>query len=261
MYRLNRGFFCRISCPHAPHARSHCPTWPWLSLTNLFALLPFSRTSSKVELPKAVKPAVLAAVTNALLVAPSFAGEPGKIFDFNLTLPIIATEFLLLMVILDKTIFGPVGKALDDRDALIRDQLAAVGDNSTAVADLIVSTSYISLESRERLAQQRVEARVGRAYRPSRRAIAQIARHLAILTLDCGLKRTYYHRFSSVTQWLHAPCTPKQLTHTDLFPHPPPTVREGGSYLLRARRGCQGGCRHEGQDGRGHHGSVSQGQG
>jgi F-type H+-transporting ATPase subunit b len=68
------------------------------------------------------------------------AGEPGKIFDFNLTLPIIATEFLLLMVILDKTIFGPVGKALDDRDALIRDQLAAVGDNSTAVADLIVRT-------------------------------------------------------------------------------------------------------------------------
>ena len=87
-----------------------------------------------------MKPAVIAAVTNALVAMPSMAGEPGKIFDFNLTLPIIATEFLLLMVILDKTIFGPVGKALDDRDALIRDQLAAVGDNSTAVADLIVST-------------------------------------------------------------------------------------------------------------------------
>ena len=87
-----------------------------------------------------MKPAVIAAVTNALVAMPSMAGEPGKIFDFNLTLPIIATEFLLLMVILDKTIFGPVGKALDDRDALIRDQLAAVGDNSTAVADLIVRT-------------------------------------------------------------------------------------------------------------------------
>ena len=93
-----------------------------------------------MELPKSVKPAVIAAVTNALVAMPSMAGEPGKIFDFNLTLPIIATEFLLLMVILDKTIFGPVGKALDDRDALIRDQLAAVGDNSTAVADLIVRT-------------------------------------------------------------------------------------------------------------------------
>ena len=82
----------------------------------------FSRSSSKVELPKAVKPAVLAAVTNAVVALPSHAGEPGKIFDFNLTLPIIATEFLLLMVILDKTVFGPVGKALDDRDKLIRDR-------------------------------------------------------------------------------------------------------------------------------------------
>lgn len=28
------------------------------------------------------------------------AAEPGKIFDFNLTLPIMVTEFLLLMVCL-----------------------------------------------------------------------------------------------------------------------------------------------------------------
>lgn len=46
------------------------------------------------------------------------------------------------MVILDKTVFGPVGKAIDDRDELIRSQLASVGDNSTAVADLIVSCSH-----------------------------------------------------------------------------------------------------------------------
>ena len=59
-------------------------------------------------------------------------------FDFDLTLPIIATEFLLLMTILDKTVFGPVGKALDDRDELIRSQLAAVGDNSSEVEGLIV---------------------------------------------------------------------------------------------------------------------------
>jgi len=112
----------------------------WLTVFPASRVSRFFPSSSKVELPKAVKPAVIAAVTNALVAMPSMAGEPGKIFDFNLTLPIIATEFLLLMVILDKTIFGPVGKALDDRDALIRDQLAAVGDNSTAVADLIVST-------------------------------------------------------------------------------------------------------------------------
>merc|ERR1711966_497011 len=96
--------------------------------------------SRKAELPKAAKPLFAAVLSNALTALPSLAGEPGKIFDFNLTLPIIAAEFLLLMVILDKTVFGPVGKALDDRDALIRSQLEAVGDNSTEVAKEVAST-------------------------------------------------------------------------------------------------------------------------
>jgi F-type H+-transporting ATPase subunit b len=44
----------------------------------------------------------------------------GKIFDFNLTLPIMAGQFLLLMVFLDKTWFTPVGKVLDSRDGELR---------------------------------------------------------------------------------------------------------------------------------------------
>merc|ERR1711966_465552 len=107
---------------------------------------------SKVELPgKAMLPGLAA---NALVALPSFAGEPGKIFDFNLTLPIIATEFLLLMVILDKTVFGPVGKALDDRDELIRTQLAAVGDNSSAVADLIAEKEKLISAARSEVSQE-----------------------------------------------------------------------------------------------------------
>jgi F-type H+-transporting ATPase subunit b len=47
----------------------------------------------------------------------------GKVFDFNATLPIMAAQFLLLMVFLDKTWFGPVGKVLDARDAMIRARL------------------------------------------------------------------------------------------------------------------------------------------
>jgi F-type H+-transporting ATPase subunit b len=92
--------------------------------------------------------------TNAVIALPSLAGEPGKIFDFNLTLPIIASEFLLLMVILDKTVFGPVGKALDDRDALIRSQLAAVGDNSTEVANLIAEKEQVISSARAEVAKE-----------------------------------------------------------------------------------------------------------
>ena len=83
------------------------------------------------------KPATLAVIANIVAASPAHA-EAGKLFDFNLTLPLIATEFLILMTILDKTMFGPVGQALDDRDELIRSQLAAVGDNSAEVENLIV---------------------------------------------------------------------------------------------------------------------------
>jgi len=112
------------------------------------------RSAKKHELSKVVKPTVATMFTNAVIALPSLAGEPGKIFDFNLTLPIIASEFLLLMVILDKTVFGPVGKALDDRDALIRSQLAAVGDNSTEVANLIAEKEQVISSARAEVAKE-----------------------------------------------------------------------------------------------------------
>jgi F-type H+-transporting ATPase subunit b len=42
----------------------------------------------------------------------------------------MAGEILLLMVFLDKTWFGPVGKVLDERDATLRGQLSSVKGNA-----------------------------------------------------------------------------------------------------------------------------------
>lgn len=58
--------------------------------------------------------------------------------DFNLTMPVMAGEFLLLMVFLDKFWFGPVGATLDARDAELRAKLALVKDNGSAVRCLPV---------------------------------------------------------------------------------------------------------------------------
>ena len=118
-----------------------------------------------------VKLPALALAAQATALVPAAHAEAGKLFDFDLTLPIIATEFLLLMTILDKTVFGPVGKALDDRDELIRSQLAAVGDNSSEVEGLIVrARSSLLFFSRardgEREARGREDAR-GRGSSPS----------------------------------------------------------------------------------------------
>ncbi len=54
-----------------------------------------------MQLPALAKPAFATAVANVLMALPA-AAEAGKLFDFNLTLPVMAGEILLLMVFLDK---------------------------------------------------------------------------------------------------------------------------------------------------------------
>ena len=88
-----------------------------------------SQSASAAPRParRAADVAKLVAVSNALLAAPALA-EAGKIFDFNLTLPLMAAQFLALMVFLDKTWFGPVGAVLDERDGKLREAMAFAKD-------------------------------------------------------------------------------------------------------------------------------------
>ncbi|CAA7407067.1 unnamed protein product [Spirodela intermedia] len=87
-----------------------------------------------------------AAAVAAGLVAASWGASPlpalaaeiekAALFDFNLTLPAIASEFLLLMVALDKIYFTPLGKFMDERDAAIRAKLGDVKDTSSEVKQM-----------------------------------------------------------------------------------------------------------------------------
>ena len=100
------------------------------------------------QLLAGIKPAALAAVVNTLAVLPAHA-DAGKIFDFNLTLPIMTAQFLLLMVFLEKTWFTPVGKALDDRDAILRSKLGSVKDNSGDLKKLQDEAEKVLREARQ----------------------------------------------------------------------------------------------------------------
>lgn len=98
----------------------------------------------KIPMPKFPKlhqlPSLLAAATTFSLAhaPPSLAVEIEKaaLFDFNLTLPIIALEFLFLMFALDKVYYTPLGKFMDERDAAIREKLNSVKDTSEEVKQL-----------------------------------------------------------------------------------------------------------------------------
>ena len=71
-----------------------------------------------------------------VLLAMAEEMEKAKLFDFNLTLPIIMGEFLLLMVALDAIWFKPLGKFMDDQDEAIRQKLLSVRDNSGEIKKL-----------------------------------------------------------------------------------------------------------------------------
>lgn len=100
----------------------------------------------KLPLPNFLKPlkilplckpiSVLA--TSLSMAPPSLAAEVQKaaLFDFDLTLPIMMVQFLLLMVALDKIYYTPLGKFMDERDAAIREKLNSVKDTSEEVKQL-----------------------------------------------------------------------------------------------------------------------------
>lgn len=92
---------------------------------------------------------------NAMIAMPAFAEEvKGKIFDFNLTLPIIAVQFLLLMVALDNIWFKPVSKVMDSRDEEIRKKLVGVRDNSGEIKQLQVEAEGLIKTARAEASRQ-----------------------------------------------------------------------------------------------------------
>ncbi|KAI4337309.1 hypothetical protein L6164_015742 [Bauhinia variegata] len=88
--------------------------------------------------PSTMKSLSLLAASSLAFAPPSLAEEIEKaaLFDFNLTLPIIMVEFLVLMFALDKVWFSPLGKFMDERDAAIREKLSSVKDTSAEVKQL-----------------------------------------------------------------------------------------------------------------------------
>merc|ERR1712078_287821 len=85
--------------------------------------------------------------------------EPGKLFDFDFTLPIMAAQFLVLMVFLDKTWFSPVGKVLDDRDENLRNILSGVQDNSAQLKGYEAEAAKLVADARTEAANMITDAK------------------------------------------------------------------------------------------------------
>lgn len=72
----------------------------------------------------------------------------GGLFDFNATLPVMALQILLLMVVLNAIFYKPVAKVLDERDEYIR-------TNLTQASEMLSKAEAITKKYEQDLAQER----------------------------------------------------------------------------------------------------------
>ena len=94
-------------------------------------------------------------MTNLIfLLAQEAAKEAeGGLFDFNATLPLMALQILLLMVVLNLVFYTQIAKVLDERDEYIR-------KNLTEASETLAKAEAITKQYEQDLAQERRESQV-----------------------------------------------------------------------------------------------------
>ena len=91
------------------------------------------------------------------LLAVEAAEEAGGLFDLNATLPLMAIQFLILMAVLNAILYKPLGAAIDERDAYVRDTKAGAAER-LAKAEKLADDYEQSLADTRRDARCVIEA-------------------------------------------------------------------------------------------------------
>jgi F-type H+-transporting ATPase subunit b len=86
------------------------------------------------------------------LPAKSARGEK-KMFDFDATLPLMAVQFLVLVVLLNAIFYKPLTKTLDERDEYIRNNQSTAGER-LAKAEMLAKQYEEELAVARRQAQK-----------------------------------------------------------------------------------------------------------
>ncbi|MGD1896097.1 MAG: F0F1 ATP synthase subunit B' [Phormidesmis sp.] len=86
------------------------------------------------------------------LLAVEAVEEGGGLFDLNATLPLMAIQFLILMAVLNAILYKPLGNAIDERDAYVRNAKAGA-------AERLAKAEKMAEEYEQSLADTRREAR------------------------------------------------------------------------------------------------------
>jgi F-type H+-transporting ATPase subunit b len=90
-------------------------------------------------------------VNFSTLILSSEVTGPGGLFDFNATLPLVAVQFLLLMVVLNAIFYKPLSTAITERNDFILNNLAQA-------SEVLAKANELTTQYEQELASIRKEA-------------------------------------------------------------------------------------------------------
>merc|ERR1711904_238758 len=97
-------------------------------------------------------------IANILIAMPAHS-EAGKIFDFNATLPIMAIQFLILMVFIEKVWFGPVGEVISKRNRKIEERKTSLATGTEELENLQKESENLIKDARAEAKAKIVDAK------------------------------------------------------------------------------------------------------
>lgn len=91
----------------------------------------------------------------------------GGLFDFNTTLPLMAIQFVLLMVVLTFIFYKPVSKVLEDREEYISGNLTQASDKLIKADEL-----YKQYDEQLKTAKVNAQATIAKAEKEAKDSVA-----------------------------------------------------------------------------------------
>nr|YP_009686395.1 ATP synthase CF0 B' subunit subunit II [Halamphora coffeaeformis]QDR25142.1 ATP synthase CF0 B' subunit subunit II [Halamphora coffeaeformis] len=89
----------------------------------------------------------------SILISSSEVSGPGGLFDFNLTLPLVAIQFILLTVLLNVILYNPLLTIIDERKEYIL-------TNLSKASELLAEASKLTEQYEQELNNVRKEAQL-----------------------------------------------------------------------------------------------------
>jgi len=89
----------------------------------------------------------------SILISSSEVSGPGGLFDFNATLPLIAIQFLLIMVLLNIVLYNPLLTIIEERQEYILTNLGKA-------SEILTEANKLTTQYEQELASVRKEAQL-----------------------------------------------------------------------------------------------------